>query len=249
MDASGINNLAADRIAELERQLAELRGVSRDPPQETGNVSAPAVDPRQTARPRRRKQKKAISYLTEEELAALFRAIAAEGKASKVRANTVRDTALFSVAYRRGLRASEVGLLQFAHLRLGAKRLYVTRLKGGTSGEFMLTEAEIRDLKGYLKVRGNKSGALFLSRNSKPISRRRLDELMKFYGERSGLALEKRHFHCLRHSCATALLDRDVSIEEVQDHLGHTDIRNTMIYAKVTNKKRQRKDERLAREW
>ena len=72
---------------------------------------------------------------------------------------------------------------------------------------------------------------------------------MKHYGAIAGLPLAKMHFHCLRHSCATALLSRDVAIEEVQDHLGHTDIRNTMIYAKVTNQKRNRKDERLASEW
>lgn len=181
-----------------------------------------------------RRKKDTVRYLDEDELARLFRVIA-----------DPRDLALFELAYHRGLRASEVGLLQLAHLRLAHKRLYVTRLKGGTSGEFLLTDRELKALRAYLKVRGTAAGPLFLSRNNRAISRRRLDELMKRYGAAAGVPPEKQHFHCLRHSCGTQLLEHDVAIEEVQDHLGHTDIRNTMIYAKVTNRKRRAKDERL----
>ena len=239
MESPVFNNLEGLSQEQIASVIAELQLKLK---QSTGNISAEVAPvPRETAKPRRRKQKKAVSYLTEEELGAFFRVIAAEGD--------VRDVALFELAYHRGLRASEVGMIQLAHLRMLAKRLYVTLLKGGTSGEFMLTEGELKALRAYLKHRGTKSGALFLSRNSKPISRRRLDELMKHYGTKAGLPIEKQHFHCLRHSCATSLLDRDVPIEEVQDHLGHTDIRNTMIYARVTNAKRKRKDERLAQEW
>ena len=52
-----------------------------------------------TAKSRARKYKPGdVQYLNEEELAALFRSI-----------DSPRDTALFEVAYHRGLRASEVG--------------------------------------------------------------------------------------------------------------------------------------------
>lgn len=230
-----INNLQDSpnaKIAELERQLAALKA---------GNSAEEPGGSRQIATRGKRKKKREVQYLSPEELEALFRAIRAGGDA--------RDLALFEVAYHRGLRASEVGLVQVPHLRLTAKRLYVTRLKGGISGEFPITEREVRALKAFLKVRGSKPGALFLSRNSKAISRRRLDELMKTYGEAANLPTEKQHFHCLRHSCGTALLEHDVPIEQVQDHLGHTDIRNTMIYARVTNRKRQQTGERLQREW
>lgn len=190
---------------------------------------------------RARKKTRAIQYLTEDELAALFRAIAAGGNA--------RDLAVFEVAYHRGLRASEVPLIQVGHLRLNQKRLYVTRLKGGVSGEFVITDREARALKSYIKRRPSLPGPLFVSREKHGIGRRRLDQLMKVYGRKAGLPEEKRHFHCLRHSCATSLLERDVSIELVQDHLGHTDIRNTMVYAKITSGKRRRKDEQLQGDW
>jgi len=72
---------------------------------------------------------------------------------------------------------------------------------------------------------------------------------MKFYGERAGLSPEKQHFHCMRHTCATRLLDQGVRVEEVQDILGHEDIRNTMIYAKITNVHRIEVGERIRGSW
>jgi type 1 fimbriae regulatory protein FimB len=200
---------------------------------------------------KRRRGKKAaqVLYLTEDELKGLFRAIEIEGKREGTRADPVRDRALFEVALGRGLRASEVGILTMQDLRLKDNRLKVTRLKGGRTGEFLITERETRALKAYVKDRGWLAGPLFPSRNRRAISRRRLDELMKFYGSKAGLPAEKQHFHCMRHTCATRLLDHGAKIEEVQDILGHEDIRNTMIYAKITNARRQETGERLRVAW
>jgi integrase/recombinase XerD len=190
---------------------------------------------------RRKRADRKISYLTDPELRALFMAIEA-GK-------SVRDLAIFEVGYGRGLRASEVGLIQFAHLRLEAKRILVTRLKGGHSGEYVLSDREVKALRGYLRKRGRGGGSLFRSRQG-TITRRRLDQLMKRYGASANLPLEKRHFHCLRHSCATSLLSKHrQTIDKVKDILGHEDIRNTMVYAQLTNAERTRIGEELQKVW
>lgn len=200
-------------------------------------------------RTRQRRKSSPLLYLNENEITSLLRAIDAEGKREGSRTNPVRDRAVFEVALGRGLRASEVGLLEFKDLRIKENRLYVKRLKGGRTGEYLITDREVRALRPYLKERGWLPGPLFLSRNRKALSRRRLDELMKFYGERAGLPPEKRHFHCMRHTCATRLLDQGVKVEEVQDILGHEDIRNTMIYAKITNAHRMEVGARLRESW
>jgi len=201
------------------------------------------------SKPNRRTKSVTVLYLTEPEITGLFRAIEEEGRRPGSRADTNRERALFELALGRGLRASEVGLLELKHLRLKDSRLYVTRLKGGRTGEFLITDREVRALKPYVKDRGWLPGPLFLSRNRRAISRRRLDELMKFYGKGAGLPPQNRHFHCMRHTCATRLLDQGVKVEEVQDILGHEDIRNTMIYAKITNAHRIEVGARLRASW
>ena len=44
-------------------------------------------------------------------------------------------------------------------------------------------------------------------------------------------------FHCARHSFAVMALNYGMPIESVSKILGHTDIKTTQIYAKVTNTK------------
>jgi site-specific recombinase XerD len=39
--------------------------------------------------------------------------------------------------------------------------------------------------------------------------------------------------HALRHACATHLLERGLSLQEIGGHLGHHDPDTTRIYAKV----------------
>lgn len=65
-----------------------------------------------------------IRFLTLDELGRLLAATR----------ESVRDRALFLLAYRHGLRASEVGLLRAEDLDLRALRLVVHRLKGSLSG-------------------------------------------------------------------------------------------------------------------
>jgi site-specific recombinase XerD len=48
----------------------------------------------------------------------------------------------------------------------------------------------------------------------------------------------KRHFHVLKHSIATHLLDAGADLRFVQDWIGHASIKNTVIYAQLTSRRR-----------
>jgi integrase len=176
-------------------------------------------------------------YLTTLEIEAFFSVI-----------DDNRDRAIFRVAYHRGLRASEVGLLQLSDYQAEAGKLYVRRLKGSISSEFLLTDVENRSLLAWIDERGPIAGPLFPSRNRTPISRYRLDEMMKQYCRSAGIPAEKAHMHSLKHSCDTHLSEMGKDVAIIRDWLGHRNVQNTMIYLEVTNKGRRSAAESL-RDW
>jgi integrase len=187
---------------------------------------------------RKKRAKAAPSYLQLEEVERLFKAITGP-----------RDRAIFRLAYHAGLRASEVGMLELRDYQPRTDRLYVHRLKGSNSGEHHLCREEAKALKAWLKQRGNAPGPIFLSKKRRPISRKMLDVLMKQYGALAMLPAKMRHFHVLKHSCATHLLSRGFGVEQVQDWIGHANIQNTMIYARITNKRREEMAAALKDSW
>ncbi len=68
-----------------------------------------------------------------------------------------------------------------------------------------------------------------------------LEVLMKRYGEEAAIPKDKRHFHVLKHSIVTHLLDAGADIRFVQDWLGHSNIQNTVIYAALVSTSREAK--------
>jgi site-specific recombinase XerD len=175
-----------------------------------------------------------INFLTQDEMRRLLGVIPSK-----------RDYALVLLAYRHGLRASEVGMLHVADLDLKQYRLRIHRLKNSLAGIHPLQPDEVKALKAYMKERASSAPSLFLSRNDTPISRRRLDELIKRYGERADIPESKRHFHALKHSIATHLLDAGADLRFVQDWIGHASIGNTVIYAQLTSRRRDEEARRV----
>src|SRR6266446_10400475 len=71
------------------------------PPERTPLLLTEIAEPEPPAKPKAKRKRKEIKFLTEDEIARLFSAI-----------HSVRDRAIFQLAYRAGLRASEIGMLQ-----------------------------------------------------------------------------------------------------------------------------------------
>ncbi len=64
---------------------------------------------------------------------------------------------------------------------------------------------------------------------------------MNTYGKQANLPEDKQHFHTLKHSIATHLLDAGAELRFVQDWLGHANIQNTVIYTYLTSATREAK--------
>ncbi len=178
----------------------------------------------------RARRSETIKFLTLDETRRLFEWITDK-----------RDKAIFLIAYRHGLRASEIGLLRVDDLDLKRLRIMLHRLKGSLSGEHPLQADEARALKAWLKHRDTDSPILFPSRRGLPISRQMLDVLIKEYAELAVIPKDKRHFHVLKHSIATHLLDAGADLRFVQDWLGHSNIQNTVIYTALVSTSREAK--------
>jgi hypothetical protein len=88
-----------------------------------------------------------------------------------------RDRALMLVAYRHGLRASEIGMLQRCDVDFRGKKLKIHRVKGSLSGIHSLHSDEVKALEVYLTSRTDNSSALFLSQGRNGISRKQLHDL------------------------------------------------------------------------
>jgi integrase/recombinase XerD len=175
-----------------------------------------------------------IQFLTQPELRSLFRVMTRK-----------RDRALFFLAYRHGLRASEVGLLHVDDLNLAQQRMTIHRVKCSLSGIYPLRADEVTALKAYLRERKSPSPSLFLSQRGTPISRRQLDTRMKHYGELADIPASKRHFHVFKHSIATHLLDAGADLRLVQDWVGHASIKKTVMYAQLTSRRRDEEARRV----
>jgi integrase len=93
-----------------------------------------------------------ITFLTQDELKRLVAVV-----------KDKRDRAIILLAYRHGLRASEIGLLQRADLDLKQGRITIHRLKGSISGIYPMQPDVIKLLRSYLRDRTDSSPYLFIS--------------------------------------------------------------------------------------
>src|SRR2546421_12068430 len=111
-----------------------------------------------TPQPKTRRGSGTMQFLTQEELKRLLAVI-----------KDKRDKVLFLLAYRHGLRASEIGLLQRTDVDLKQGRITIHRLKGSLSGIYPLQPDVIKLLRAYLRARTDSSPYLFISNCGGPI--------------------------------------------------------------------------------
>lgn len=152
-----------------------------------------------------------------------------------------RDRAIFMLMLRSGLRVAEVVSLTTSAIDWYRRRLYIIG-KGSKHRVVFISPDTYNALARYLKSRPNtRAKRLFLVERGKykgkPISVRGVQKRMEVYAKQAGL---KCSCHHLRHTMATDLLNADADLVTIQDLLGHSRIKTTERYLKVSNVKVQR---------
>ena len=175
-----------------------------------------AVDPRKK------------NFLTEAEVEGLL-------KAARKGRHRVRNYAMLLLAFRHGLRVSELINMRMADVDLDTGRLFVRRLKGSLSTSQPLEGDEIRALRAWLRQRINApccdSPLVFVSERG-PMTRQAFNYICTKIGKGARLSINV-HPHILRHSCGFALANKGCDTRLVQDYLGHRNITHTQIYTRT----------------
>ena len=159
---------------------------------------------------------------------------------------SVRDKALFSLVYFYGLRVSEAYSLDRADLDLDRQKIRILRAKNGIPGEKPLFRSLEPLLRDHLASRSDADPALFVGRQGR-LKKRQIQALFRRYATLADLPPAHRHVHLMRHSIATHLLDAGQPIDFVKDHLGHRSMESTLLYARVSDRRRTRTIRKLER--
>ena len=136
-----------------------------------------------------------------------------------------------------GIRVSELQYITVEAVKYGEA---VVSLKGKTRSVFIVRELQKKLLRHAAEQKIT-SGAIFITRNGKPMSRTNIWREMKSLCERAGVNPQKVFPHNLRHLFARTFYGIEKDIAKLADILGHSSINTTRIYIITTgNEHRQR---------
>lgn len=140
-----------------------------------------------------------------------------------------------------GIRVSE---LQYITVEALGKGEAVVNCKGKNRKIFIVPELKKKLLR-YVKEQKISSGAVFITRNGKPVSRNNIWKEMKALCEQAHVAPSKVFPHNLRHLFARTFYGIEKDIAKLADILGHASINTTRIYIVTTGAEHKRKMEHM----
>jgi integrase len=166
-------------------------------------------------------------HLTETEIEKLIEA----GKGNRY---GHRDATMILVAYRHGLRASEICELTWDAIDFHAATMHVTRKKHGQPTTHQIRGDELRALRKLQKEQEPKSAFVFTSeRGGAPFSRDSFNWMVKRAGKKAKLPFQV-HAHMIRHATGYKLANAGKDTRSIQGYLGHKDIRHTVRYTELS---------------
>lgn len=136
-----------------------------------------------------------------------------------------------------GLRAGEIFKLTWADISLKEKMLFLRDTKNGRNRYAYMTNRVFEELSKLEQKNGNEF--IFQSRWGNKIEHvsRTFERAVKGLGLNDGITdrRQKVVFHSLRHTFASRLVQKRVSLYEVKELLGHSDIAMTQRYSHLAN--------------
>jgi len=136
------------------------------------------------------------------------------------------------IAYRHGLRVSELTSLRWDQLDLPQGMLHVRRRKNGTPSTHPLHGPEIRALR-RLGREYAECPYVFTGERKGPLSDSAVRKIVARAGQVAGLEFPI-HPHMLRHSTGFKLANAGQDTRAIQHYLGHKNITHTVLYTALS---------------
>lgn len=141
----------------------------------------------------------------------------------------IKHKAILSLAYSVALRRSDILNLKLSDVDSQNMQIKINQGKGNKDAYLPLSQNCLDILRRYYKQYKPKD-YLFNGQNKEQYSGESLNQIVKKYFGK------QYHFHNIRHSTATHLLNKGVDISFIQKLLRHENIKTTMIYLKITTR-------------
>jgi integrase/recombinase XerD len=151
-----------------------------------------------------------------------------------------RDRALILVLLRTGMRIGELLATRMSDLNLREKQIIIMEAQKTQVGRVAyLSEDACRALEEWLKLRDPAKERLFYGQGRQRLGYTAVRMKFAEYLEKADLGQKGYSLHCLRHTCATELLNAGMRLECLQQLLGHSSIEMTRRYARLTDNTRR----------
>jgi len=148
----------------------------------------------------------------------------------------IRNYAMLILLAVYGFRSGEVRGLTLDDIDWDQERIHPPRPKQRKVGQYPLVREVGEAILRYLTIRprcASRTVFLTLRQPYRPLSGVGLSTMVRVRQKRLGQTLQRYGPHGLRHAGATYLLAEGFTLKQIGDHLGHTMVRATEIYAKV----------------
>ena len=142
-----------------------------------------------------------------------------------------RDAAMILLAYRHGLRVSEMVGLRREQVDLQQGLLHVHRRKSGLASTHPLRGPELRALRKVLRDYPE-TAYIFVSERGAPMTAATFRKLLARAGDAADLGMPI-HPHMLRHSTGFKLANDGQDTRAIQHYLGHKNIQYTALYTQL----------------
>jgi site-specific recombinase XerD len=146
--------------------------------------------------------------------------------------DNIKHKLILKLLYGCGLRVSEIVNLKKSDFNFKESLIYIKLAKGRKDRFVKIPDSIRKELKNYSEI--IYSEIFFPSNRGGKLSTKTIQKIVSNACKKAGIT-KKVSPHTFRHSFATHLLEQGTDLRIIQKLLGHSDIKTTQLYLKVSN--------------